>query len=170
MGDVYEEILIRKEKTGADTAKKIGLIAAVALIAVVGVMYMPLLIVVAIAAGAGAYYLIQGLNVEYEYQYVNGDFDVDKIMNMSRRKKAGSFELANLEYIAPSASHELDSYMQRKALKVIDYSSGKENAKTFTAVYNGEGGAQAVIFEDLTEEIFKDLRRQAPRKVSRECL
>ncbi len=170
MGDVFEEILISRKKTGADTAKKIGMIAVVVLIAAVGVLFMPLLLIVALLAGFGAYYLMQNLDIEYEYQYVNGDIDVDKIMNKSRRKKAGSYDLANLEYIAPSSSHELDSYMQRGGIKVIDYSSGKGAEKTVTAVYNGEGGLQAVVFEGLTETIFKDLRRQVPRKVSRECL
>ncbi len=169
MNDVYEEILVKKKKTGADTAKKLGLIAAVVLLAAIGFLFIPLMLLPAAILAILSYYLILWLNVEYEYLYVNGDIDVDKILNRTRRKKVGSFDLANLEYVAPTGSHELDTYLSRPDKSELDFSSGEDNAKTYTAVYVMDKGTKLVKME-LTDTILQDLRRQAPRKISRECL
>ena len=32
-------------------------------------------------------YLFRSMDIEYEYLYINGNLDVDKIMSKSRRKK-----------------------------------------------------------------------------------
>ena len=167
MNDLYKEILIKKRATGTDTLKKAGLIALTALLALGGLFIHPLLLIAAVAAGALTWFIVTGLDLEYEYLYVNGDLDIDKIMNKQRRKRAASYTVETMELIAPTGSHELDQYSQRAALK--DFTSGDPDAKSYTAVYAGEGGLQMVKLE-LDDEVIADLRRIAPRKVSRDCL
>ena len=66
--------------------------------------------------------------------------------------------------VAPVKSHELDYYRQSKDLKVVDCSSGEENANVYGMVIKDEKGMKLVLFEP-NQEILDDMRRIAPRKV-----
>ncbi len=166
MGDMYQELLIKKEKTGADTLKKAGLIFLVILLAGAGLFIRPIFLLAALGMAIASFYLMQSLDLEYEYLYVNGDLDIDKIMNKTRRKKAASFDLANLEILAPAASHSLDAYVNKRDVRCLDFSSGNSHAALYKGVYHDEKGMQIVVLE-LSSDILEDMRRRAPRKVER---
>ena len=52
--------------------------------------------------------MFRNLNVEYEYVFVNGDLDIDKIMNKARRKKRmSSVDADQMELLAPVGAVEL---------------------------------------------------------------
>ena len=53
------------------------------------------------------YFYLPRLSVEFEYLYVNGELDIDRIFSQSRRKRAASYELSNMEIMAPFSSHRL---------------------------------------------------------------
>ena len=114
--------------------------------------------------GVVDYFKLPALDLEYEYLYVNGELDIDKIMSKQKRKRVGSYDMKKVELVAPRNSHELDSFRNRKDLKVHDYSSMEENAKTFGMVINGEKGMELIYF-DPNEAILKDMQRIAPRSV-----
>ena len=167
MNELYREILVKHTPTSADTLKKAGVIALTVLFAAAGFLLHPLFLLGAVGAGVLAWFVITGLDLEYEYLYVNGDFDIDKIMNKQRRKRAASYNLEEMELIAPSGSHDLDPYQSRGTVR--DYTSGNPQIKTYTAVYNKNGEITLVKLE-LEEDILGDLRRLAPRKISRDIL
>ena len=95
---------------------------------------------------------------------MNGDIDVDKIMNRQKRKKAASYDLEELEIAAPTGSHELDSYLAGGKLKLEDFTSGAENVKSWTIICNHNGERKGALLE-LDETVIADLWRRAPRKV-----
>ena len=105
-----------------------------------------------------------GLDLEFEYLYVNGELDIDKIMSKVKRKRVGSFDISKAEMVAPVKSHELDYYRQSKDLKVVDCSSGDDHANVYGMVIKDEKGMKLVLFEP-NQEILNDMRRIAPRKV-----
>ena len=104
------------------------------------------------------------LDLEYEYLYVNGEIDIDKIMSKQKRKRVFSGDVASLELLAPSQSHELDHYRTRTDIKKNDFSSGKKDAKTYTMILKKDQGMELVIFEP-SEVMLKDMKRMAPREV-----
>jgi len=58
-----------------------------------------------LVAGAGviwlAKYLLEGLNVEYEYIVTNDDLDIDKIVGRRKRKRLISVDLKSVDEFAP---------------------------------------------------------------------
>lgn len=166
MNDSYVELLVKKKKTTKDTVVKGALIAAIAVLVILG-LAIPFVWIAALALGVFAYFKIPSLDVEWEYLYVNGELDVDKVMAKQRRKRVGSFDLDKTEIVAPWTSHELDYYKQGK-LKTLDFTSGEENAKVYammTTVDKGKNpGPRLVLFEP-NDEVIEDMRRLAPRKV-----
>ncbi|MBQ6322510.1 MAG: hypothetical protein IJI24_06520 [Lachnospiraceae bacterium] len=163
MGDVYREILIKKEKKSTDVLLRVALIALTVVLAAAGLLISMLFLIFALAAGVLCYFVSQNLDLEYEYLYVNGDIDVDKIMGKERRKRCGSFALSDLELAAPTGSHELDSYTGKA--KIRDFTSGKAGAKSWSLVYHHEEQME-ILMAELDDGVIADLKRRAPRKVS----
>ena len=162
MDDFYTEQLIKKQTDTKDTLKKGGLIAVtvlsvfLAFITPVGIILPIILIIVDVL-------VIQSLNVEYEYVFVNGDLDIDKIMNKSRRKRIFSVDADQMELLAPVGAVEL---MQYKKIKTYDYTSGKKDEKIYALIASNKGEVCKVLFEP-NETIVEGFFVKAPRKVIR---
>ena len=88
MSDLYSEFLVKKESTAKDAIVKYGLIVLTVLAAGAGLFINPLLLVLAIALGVACYFVIPRTDLEYEYLFVNGEFDIDMVMAKSKRKKS----------------------------------------------------------------------------------
>ena len=163
MNDSYKEILIKRNTPVGNKILKGLLIALAAISIFIGLVFWPLLIVGAVLVVV-CWLFVPKLEVEYEYLYVNGELDIDAIYSKQKRKKMGSYDASELEILAPENSHELDSFRNRKDIKVHDYSSLEENAKTFGMAINGDKGMELIYF-DPNEAIIKDMQRIAPRSV-----
>ena len=164
MNDGYQEILVKRQKTAKDTLLR-GLVIGVIAVLIAGGIFLfnPIFLIAGMILGFLAYYFIlPNFDLEYEYLYVGGDIDIDKIMAKRKRKRVASYSKDNLEVMAPTGSDHLSDYLKDK--KVKDYTSADPQAKTWTLVYGGEQGSEAVCLE-LTNEIAQDMRRFAPRKV-----
>lgn len=166
MSDLYTEVLVKKQQTGKDKAIKGVLIFFTVLFAAAGIMMNPLILLLALVLGIVDYIFIPKLSVEFEYLYVNGELDIDRIYSQSRRKRAASYELSNMEILAPYQSHQLDSYKNNQSIKRYNYSSDIEGQghKPYAFVISKDNAMQMVIFEP-DEVMLKDIRNRAPRKV-----
>ena len=100
MSDLYSEFLVKKESTAKDAIVKYGLIVLTVLAAGAGLFINPLLLVLAIALGVACYFVIPRTDLEYEYLFVNGEFDIDLVMAKSKRKKVMSVNLSEADLIA----------------------------------------------------------------------
>lgn len=166
MSDLYTEVMVPKKMTAKDQAVKFLLIFFTVLFALAGLVMMPILLIGAVILGVVDYIFIPRLNVEYEYLYVNGELDIDRIFSKSRRKRAVSYELSSMEIMAPWNSHRLDSYRNNRSIKKVDYSSGIEGEghKPYGFVISNKNQMELVIFEP-NEVMLKDIRSKMPRKV-----
>ena len=162
MNDTYSELLIKKEVTAKDKMIKVLLIALIALMAVAGLLITPLAFIAAIALGIAAYFVFPNLDLEFEYVYVNGELDIDKIMAKMKRKRAKSFELSKMEIMAPVKSHRLD--YQNTKMKVYDFSSGNSSHKIFAMIISSDNELCKVLLEP-DEELLKNIEKSCPRKV-----
>ncbi|MEG0961880.1 MAG: hypothetical protein RSD28_09080 [Lachnospiraceae bacterium] len=82
------------------------------LVAIV-MMYIPF-IIFALAFGAGWFFLYRNKKVEYEFNYMMGDFEISKITNGNRRKKKFQCtldEISNIKKGMDNQTPKLDFYM-----------------------------------------------------------
>ena len=98
--------------------------------------------------------------VEFEYAITEGDIDIDKIINKSKRTKILSIRLRKFEIIAPVLS---DKYSEEyKSLKKVDCSANLEPSATYFAVYTDENERKCLLFDpsqkmlDITEKYCPD--------------
>lgn len=163
MNDSYSELLVKKEQIGKDKAIKFLLIGLIAATAVVGVIFT-LAWILTLGLGIAAYFILPNLDLEYEYVYVNGELDIDKIMAKSKRKRVQSFDLAKMEIMAPVNSHRMDYQNHNTKLKVLDFSSGNMQHKIFAMIIPDEKEVCKVLFEP-DQELIENIKKSCPRKV-----
>ena len=156
MDDFYTEQLIKKQADSKDTLKKVGLIA-LTVVSVLLVFVIPVGIILPVVMIVIDVLMFRNLNVEYEYVFVNGDLDIDKIMNKARRKRMFSVDADQMELLAPVGAVEL---MQYKKIKTYDY------AKIYALIASNKGEVCKVLFEP-NETIVEGFFVKAPRKVIR---
>ena len=163
MNDSYSELLVKKKQTAKDTIIKFLLIGLIAVTAVVGIVFVFAWIATLIL-GVVAYFVLPNLDLEYEYVYVNGELDIDKIMAKSKRKRLKSFELSKLEIMAPVNSHRMDYQNHNTNLKVLDYSSGDKTHKIYAMIIPDEKDVYKVLIEP-DRELLENIKKSCPRKV-----
>ena len=164
MGDLYSELLVKKDKTAKDSLLKYGLIVLTVLAVFAGLIITPLALIIAVALGIACYFVIPKTDVEYEYLFINGDFDIDMIMSKTKRRKVKSFKLSEADLAAPLDSHRMDYYNSNQKLKVQDFSSGNPEHKRFAIVCRDGADTCKVIIEP-DEILAKTMRNTAPSKV-----
>ena len=164
MGDLYSELLVKKDKTAKDSLLKYGLIVLTVLAVFAGLIITPLALIIAVALGIACYFVIPKTDVEYEYLFINGDFDIDMIMSKTKRKKVKSFKVSESDLAAPLDSHRMDYYNGNQNMKVLDFSSGNPEHKRFGVITRLDGNLCKIILEP-DEALAQAMKNSAPSKV-----
>ena len=130
------------------------------LISSLGAVVFPLVVVI--------WYLvisyIKMYSVEYEYSITDGEMDVDKIVNKSKRVRVLTMRLRNFEVIAPILS---DKYTNEfKALKTADCSANAKASATYFAVYSDDEGRKCLLF-DPSDKMIEITQKYCPDKFFR---
>ncbi len=122
------------------------------------------MIMLAAAVGTGILCYLTKMRtvVEFEYIYCDKEISIDKILNKSKRKKIGIFEIDKMEIFAPVNSYHLDDYRKR-TVKECDYSTAvaSQPEKRYAMYYNGK----SKFILEPSEELIKAIKNVAPRKV-----
>lgn len=164
MSDLYSEWIIKRKKPGWAPFAKAGLIVLTVfcfLLSFTGVLWF--MVLVGAAFGYLTYRLSLEWDLEYEYTFVKGELDIDKIMGKSRRKRCIVVDLDRTEIVAPANSHALDSFKNNKC-KEYDFSSHMPEAKPYVMYATVKNEMARIIFEP-NERMLNDMRNTAPRKV-----
>ncbi len=160
MRDIYLEQLVKRKNTKRTAFLKIllvvGTLVTVPLIATsIFFIFAPLVLLFATIT------FFKITNVEYEYIFFNGNFDIDKIMAKQFRKRIVSTGLHEVEVVAPTGSLEIQQY---RKVKKYNYSSRRKGVKTYQMVINHKGKRARIVFEP-TEELLTEMKLNAPRNV-----
>ena len=84
-------------------------------------------------------------------------------MSKQKRKRVQVLDIGKMELLAPSASHEFDSYKSRGVMEK-DFSSGYADHKTWYLAYHDEN-EEALFKLEPDEDMIRAIRNIAPRKV-----
>ena len=85
-------------------------------------------------------FVIRNWKYEYEFEYVNGDMEVAKIIRKVKRKTVDRFQRKEIDYVKKGRIHE-------QGINILDYTSGLPNRD----VYSMKVKNQMVYFEPIEE-------------------
>ena len=160
----YSECVVARRQTVKDYAIK-GLLVALAIsITVVG-LYLPVVFVLAAIAWYAIITFWARFQVVYEYVFVDGQIDFDKIMGGSARKHVKRIDMDTVTIVAPQNSHALDGYKHLKG-KAMDFTSldPEHESKVYVIVNTGQKDTEIIRFEP-DETMIALMKKKGPRKV-----
>lgn len=162
MGDFYTEKMVKRKAGGKELAPAIVLTVVtlvwiyIARLSPVGLLLTMVLIFLIWVA-------LRRSKIEYEYLFINGDLDIDRIINRSKRKTVFSMNVSELEILAPEGHEKLQSYGNAK---VLDFSSNQAGVERYVLIGGRKGERYRVVFEP-GEQLVEGFFLMAPRKVVR---
>lgn len=162
MNQLYAEAGAKRK----DNAKVMGLRVLLVLGVIIGAILMMLGSYMGIAGVlliVAMIFLFPRLNVEYEYVFVDGQLDFDRITAKSKRKTILRIDLEQVEIVAPEGSHALDSYTYADLVKK-DFSSGDKNSKPYIIIANADEKKYRIAFEP-NEKMINMMKQKSPRKI-----
>ena len=160
MGEIFAEQLVKRKKKPSEQFLKYALTALVVVFALGGWFVNGILVYLALALAIACYFIFPRFNVEYEYSYVNGEFDVDVIYSMQKRKKKEAFNLQDVDCVALYGNPALAAY--RTGYTVTDYSAFDASKPPYVIVKGSEKRLIYMQIEDPT--ILADMKRRLQRK------
>lgn len=169
--DTFIETIYKRKMQGSDYAKIAGIMVlyfvllTVVFILVGIIPIITTLVPLFIIGGAfGAWWLITGLNKEYEYVVTKGDLDIDMIIARRRRKRAYSVKAKDIEMMASCSSDEYKSMQKQANLKVINLAAVSDDPQNWFIVsqYNS-ARTMAIISAD--ERVIRNIHRHARHRV-----
>lgn len=163
MNQLYAEAGVKRK----DSAASMGLRMLIILGFIAGFLLMFLgqvFSMVGVVLLVGMFYLFPKLNVEYEYVFVDGQLDFDRITGKAKRKTLLRIDFEQVEIMAPADSHALDSYTYVKLVEK-DFSSGNKDSKPYVIVANVEEKKLKIIFEP-NEKMLSVIKQKSPRKLA----
>ena len=160
MGDIFAEQLVKRKKKPSEQFLKYALTALVVVFALGGLFVIGVLVYLALGLAVVCYLVVPRFNVEYEYSYVNGEFDIDVIYSMQKRKKKEVFNLQDVDCVAPYGDPALAPY--QTGYTVTDYSAFDAQRPPYVIVKGGEKRLIYMQIEDPT--ILADMKRKLQRK------
>lgn len=162
MDNFYEQFVSTEESMLYKTTK--FLVYFIGAIAAIYLFTGGFLFFLISAAGAViCYFLRKQLYVEFEYIYTNGVIDIDKIIDKNKRKRAVSFDLSDIEIIAPLDSDDI-KYSSFKPQNTYNFYPEKNEDKKYSILLN-HGGQRLQVNFVPNDEFLKLCVTKNPRKV-----
>lgn len=173
--DHFAEQLVKKQQgSGAKTRYMLlmvcGILLTLALIVLSLIAGAPLTFVgflLAAAVGYGTYFKMQGMYIEYEYTFTNGELDVDKIIAKKKRKEMLTVNVSKFSEFG-RYSEDLPETKEMTVVIASDNIASNEYYADFT---HEEYGETRLIFspdEKMIENIKTSLPRTLRAKLEKE--
>lgn len=161
---MYSDTYVHSQLTQDKLMMRRLMIAACIILPILGIAVFRsiILTIAAVVVDIVLIYFLPNKHVDYEYVFVDGQIDFDRIIADASRKNMRRTDLEKAEVIAPEGSHALDPFQN---LKTEDYSSGNAGDKHYILVAKGEKGNIKIRFTP-NENLLEQMKMKARSKIS----
>ncbi len=169
MDGLYHETYVKSGLTPGRSAQRIMVIVAMILMPFLGI-FSALFVLKKfqiiglfgwIIIDAILIYFVPNKHVDYEYIFVDGQIDFDRIVAGNSRKTVMKTDLEKVEKIAPESSHVLDSF---QTAPLSDFSSLDKEDTHYIMVIKSDKGMVRVRFTP-DEKMLEMMKLKARSKI-----
>ena len=167
MGDVFLEQIVKQQKSFKEILRN-GVIIIIGLLLAIGLFFLLFtpfkfkeylgMFVFLILAGVVYYtwYIVSGLNLEFEYIFTNGEIDVDKISNKRKRKRMTTVRVSQA-----SAFDEFDcsTFDKRAYAHVYNASVFLKGQGNYILVYANRDGETCCLIFTPNEKMLEAIKK-----------
>ncbi|MGN0242744.1 MAG: DUF6106 family protein [Lachnospiraceae bacterium] len=169
INDRYAEARVKREKDVQTTLLKAVIIIATVFLAAIALLFGSLIqgtvfMLCGFAIFAMYFFGWKYTSFEYEYLFLSGELDIDKILGAASRKRIISLNFNSLELIAPTNSDKVAPYKDEQRYVIYDCSSGDKTRNRYSVICTNNDRLVHVVIEP-TEEMLELFKLTAPMKV-----
>ncbi len=159
--DTFVEQIICRKKTKTQILLAMLIVALTLFFAVVSFLFLgTLVLVLLLPLGWGMWWLLSGMNIEYEYCVINGDIDIDRIVARRKRERVVSVSLKKLDSVG---RYDPQQWQGRQVDRLVFAAPSEEEEGLYCFSYRSKKrGYTLVVFqpnERVMEAFVKDLPR-----------
>lgn len=167
--DIFVEWMVKRKRTAADFLKIAGCVLGVFVLMFFVLMFMGtpfggIVFIIAVALAYILYRLVVSTNIEFEYCFTNGALDVDKIINVQRRKRVTELNARKIDIMASSKNSEYRRYLENGEIKKIYACTGPDADDLYFAIYTNDNGRNMLLFNP-NDKIKEGFKKFNPQKV-----
>lgn len=169
MDTIAEQIVVREKSSLEKLSKILVFIAAVFLIVVLVIITLFNIFgvfsffagLLTLGVGYGTFYMITGMNIEYEYSVTNGLIDIDKIVGQRKRSRIIDVDCKEIDSFGKYSADNIPTKQYAEKIVV-----GNMNAETlyYFSFRHKEKGNVLVLFQP-NEKVLNAIKRFLPRQV-----
>ena len=161
--DVFVEQMVVKPQKGKDLALKVLITLAAVILSGIFLLFLAVMAFVPVVGIIyAAYYLISGLDCEYEYIVTNGEIDIDKIAGKRKRTRLIT---ADARKFTAFGRLENAGKLPDKAT-IVDATDGSGNV-FYADFVHGKLGETRLIFSP-NEKVLEAVKPFIPRMIKRD--
>ena len=161
--DKVVEKLVKKKRNAKDTGMQILIATSGIIVCYVANMFMQYLGMISMSIILLAIWFtykgIMWFNVEYEYTYINGDMDVDKILGKNARRPFLNITLDRVVLVAKMENNEAKKLMHTS--KRHNVCENADDEGNLVIIYSGEKDREAVVI-DYNQEVYESYKELNP--------
>lgn len=109
--------------------------------------------IILLCLAVACFFYKQNLFVEYEYQFTNGEIDIEKIIEMKKRKKVVTFNIKELELLAPEDSAAVKDFYNKPS-DILKCYPNTSKARVYIAMVTEGNNKMQLMF--VPDEKFLD--------------
>lgn len=164
--DTYVEQVVKKVLTKKDYTIKNILMALTIFFGLATVFAVHFICLILFIVCVILFYRKQSqMETEYEYLYVGGTMEIDKVIRQSRRKQVLVMDLSEMLVLAPEGSQKALAY-DHGQMTVMRFVSGDPNARIYVIIAHlKKKNKQAKIYFEPKEELLEAMHNHCPDRV-----
>ncbi len=99
--------------------------------------------------------------VEYEYSFVNGQFDVAKIVGREKRKEQPGFDLENANLV--TQKYSVNRNNANNFANIYDYSSSEDSENLWYVIVDRAEGGRTLFIVEPNEKLLAAMKEYTPK-------
>ena len=163
MSDIFFEQIIKQQKSVKQIVRNCliilgGLLIACALLpfSLFRPYYGPFVFLVFVGVLYYTWYIVSGLNLEFEYIFTNGDLDIDKISNKRKRKRMVSVRIPKTSMFSEFDASKFD----KKAFDIVYHAEQSlQSSQNYMIQYVNRDGKKCVLIFTPNEKLVEAIRK-----------
>lgn len=165
--DTFVEQIIVRQKTRKQTAYAITIMALTAFLISFSFLFLhpAFAIMLLLFLGWGMWWLLSGMNIEYEYSIAEGDIDIDRIVARRKRERVVSISLKKLEF---AGRYRPEMWVERGIERVVMAAPSEQEEGLYCFSYRSKKRGYTLVIFQPNERVMAAFEQGLPRLLQKD--
>ena len=161
--DTFVEQIIYRKKTKTQVALAALIMALTSILVVMLFLFLrSLAFVLMLPLGWLMWWLLSGMNIEYEYCITNGDIDVDRIVARRKRERVVSVALKKVE---SAGRYEPEKWQGRQVDRLVFAAPSEKEEGLYCFSYRSKKRGYTLVVFQPNERVMEAFVKSLPRLI-----